>query len=481
MTYKFLLGALCAGLLSLSALAQQPADITAPPVAGKSAPAGRPARAKMASDLQTAQTLNLPLNKSQVVSIDQPIGTIAVGNPEIADTVVLTRHSFYVLGKKAGTTNVAIYAQGGKQLLTMVDVTVGTDIEGIKGALYDLLPHETVNVRPVNDGVSLNGTLSSPSKVAQAVEVAKRFVPSGHVINDLRVTGAQQVMLQVKVAEMQRSVSKNLSFKPFVSPTSGNLANSGFAFSTLDPIKLSQFAVAAGQVVSGPFTITMFIDALEERGAVKVLAEPNLIAMSGDTASFLAGGEFPVPVAQTFSGAGSVPTITVVFKPFGISLSFTPTVIDGDLINLAVAPEVSQLDQANSVTIQNFVIPGISTRRAKTTVELRDGQSFAIAGLLSSNFKDQMRGVTGLMDIPVLGALMRSTEYQRDETELVIIVTPRLVQPATPTALLAPTDSFVPPSEAELFLLGRSEGASEGVIPASGSGGLSGKYGHIIR
>jgi len=477
MIRTFLLGA-AAVLLSHAALAEQaPTDIRAPLSA---ADGPRMPALRLSHKTHAAHAMNLPLNKSQVVAIDQPIGTISVGNPEIADTVVLTDRSFYVLGKKPGTTNVAIYARGGRDLLAVVDVVVGTDIEGIKGALHELLPHETVSVRPVNDGVALSGTLSSPAKVAQAVEVAKRFVPSGNVINDLRVTGAQQVMLQVKVAEMQRSVMKNLNFKPFVAPANGHLASTGFAFSTLDPVSISQFAIAAGQVVSGNFVVSLFLDALEQRGAAKVLAEPNLVAMSGDTASFLAGGEFPVPVAQTYSGGGT-PVITVVFKPFGISLSFTPTVIDGDLINLAVAPEVSELDKTNAVVTQGFVIPGISTRRAKTTVELRDGQSFAIAGLLSSNFRDTLRGVTGLMDIPVLGALVRSSEYQRDETELVIIVTPRMVQPAATNTLLAPTDSFVPPSDAELFLLGRSEGTFDGVIPASGQGGLSGKYGHIIR
>ncbi len=201
--------------------------------------------------------------------------------------------------------------------------------------------------------------------------------------------------------------------------------------------------------------------------------------MSGDTASFLAGGEFPIPVAQT-QGIGGVPTITVEFKAFGVSLAFTPTVIDGDLINLVVAPEVSQIDRTISFNLNGLFIPGIATRRAKTTVELRDGQSFAVAGLLQSDFTDQIRGIPFLADVPILGALFRSPQYQRSETELVIIVTPKLVQPAPAGTLIAPTDSFVPPSDAQFFIMGRTENPDSGLTPFPG-GGLTGRYGHIIR
>jgi pilus assembly protein CpaC len=247
--------------------------------------------------------------------------------------------------------------------------------------------------------------------------------------------------------------------------------------SSFDPLNLTTFTSGLGKFVFGSFTLGDAIDLLESKGAVKVLAEPNLVAMSGDTASFLAGGEFPVPVAQTLNG--SVPTVTVEFKPFGVSLAFTPTVLDKDVINLIVAPEVSQIDRSNSVTFAGFTIPGISTRRAKTSVELRDGQSFAIAGLLSSDFIDTLSGIPGMMDIPVLGALARSSAYQRNETELVIVITPRLVQPVAANALLAPTDSFVPPSDAQMFLMGRSENPDSGLAPPGG--GLTGNYGHIIR
>lgn len=428
--------------------------------------------------VQTAETLGLALNKSQVLRTGETVSRIAVGNPDIVDAVALTDHSFYVLGKSLGTTNVSVYGTGGK-LLAVIDVMVGIDLEGVKSALHDVLPESHIDVRAVNDAIALSGTMESAAKVSRAVEIAKRFA-GDKVINDLRVNGSQQVMLQVKVAEMQRNFTRAMGFKPF--SRLGNSNQSGFSIvsdttSNFDPLNLTSYTSAVGQVIAGTFTIAELVELLETKGAVKILAEPNLVAMTGDTASFLAGGEFPVPVAQTLTG--SVPTVTVEFKPFGVSLAFTPTVLDKDVINLIVAPEVSQLDRTNAVTFAGFTIPGISTRRAKTSVELRDGQSFAIAGLLSSDFTDTLSGIPGMMDIPVLGALARSSAYQRNETELVIIITPHLVQPVAADALLAPTDSFVPPSDAQMFLMGRSENPDSGLAPRGG--GLIGNYGHIIR
>ncbi len=428
--------------------------------------------------VQATQSLILPLNKSQVLRVNQPVSRIAVGNADIVDAVALTDRSFYVLGKGVGTTNVSVYGAN-SQLLAVIDAVVATDVAGVRAAIRDIMPNETVDVRSVNDSIALSGVLSSPAKILRAVEIAEKFAAKEKIINDLRIKGTQQVMLQVKVAEMSRTVSKALGFRPFVSPTNGNIKSTGFTLSTLDPVDVTRFALATGQVVSGNFILSLALDALEDKGAVKILAEPNLVAMSGDTASFLVGGEFPIPVAQTI-GIGGTPTITVEFKAFGVSLAFTPTVIDGDLINLVVAPEVSQIDKTTSVNLNGLVVPGIATRRAKTTVELRDGQSFAVAGLLQSDFTDQIRGIPFLADVPVLGALFRSPQYQRNETELVIIVTPKLVQPAPAGTLIAPTDSFVPPSDAQFFIMGRTENPDSGLTPFAG-GGLTGRYGHIIR
>jgi pilus assembly protein CpaC len=434
--------------------------------------------------VQPTRSLTLPVNKSQVFKVNQAIGKIAVGNADVADAVALSADSFYVYGKKAGSTNVSVYGQE-SQLLAVLDVTVGADLEAVKKALHDVLPHDTVSVRAVNDTIALSGSVNSPAKVSRALEVAKQFVERDRtVINDMRVTGTQQVMLQVKVAEMQRNVTKSLGFRPFLNiGKPGNPA--GFALASADPVSntgLTNFALAAGTAISGNFAFRELIDLLEQKGTAKILAEPNLVAMSGDTANFLAGGEFPIPVAyQPTTAAGTLPQVTIEFKQFGVALSFTPTVVDTDLINLVVAPEVSQLDKADAFISNGFAIPAINTRRARTTVEVRDGQSFAIAGLISSDFQDTIRGIPGLADVPVIGALARSAEYQRNETELVIIVTPKLVQPAPADTLVAPTDSFVPPSDTEIFLNGRTENPDSGLPRATSGGGLTGKYGHIIR
>ena len=431
------------------------------------------------SGLQPTRSLTIPINKSEVFHVNQPIAKVGVGNAEIADVVVVNNQSFYIFGKKSGSTNVMVFDQN-SQLLAVLDIIVGADIEAIKRALYEGLPRERIAVRAVNGTFSLSGTVNSPAKVNQAMDIARRFVDKDQtVINNLQVTGTQQVMLEVKVAEMQRTVTRSLGFKPFLSI--GRSGKSGFTLSTLDPVNLTNFALLAGTAISGNFAFTELLDALEQKGAAKVLAEPNLVAMSGDTASFLAGGEFPVPIVQSSSGTGGLATVSVEFKQFGVSLAFTPTVVDGDLINLIVAPEVSQLNSnvPPAVNLNGFNIPGVDTRRAKTTVELRDGQSFAIAGLLSSDFNDTIRGIPGLMDVPVLGTLFHSTQYQRNETELVILVTPRLVQPVPAGTLVAPTDTFVPPSDTEMIFYGRSENPDSGLPPAGG--GLTGKYGHIIR
>lgn len=432
------------------------------------------------------------VNKSQVLRVDRRFSDILVGNPEIADVMPLTDRSIYVLGKKLGSTNLTIYGPGNR-LIAVVDLTVTYDVDGLKSRLHEIVPGETVEVRGINGGIVLSGAVSSPRQLDRVLSVAKRYAPDA-VTNLLSVRGSQQVMLSVKVAEMRRSTARQLGLGGI---TAGLGAGSNFnpaditasvpaiVGNVLDP---QSFLSAGLGILDGRWFLQTALNALEDKGAVKVLAEPNLIALSGDTATFLAGGEFPIPVAQDTSNDGT--TITVEFKQFGVSLGFTPTVLDGDLINLVVSPEVSQIDRSTSVTVSGFTIPGLSTRRTTTTVELRDGQSFAVAGLLQSNFSDQISQIPGIGDLPVLGALFRSTEFQQNETELVIIITPHLVQPAPPGALAAPTDFFTPPTTAELFLLGKVEGeggpqrpelAEARALGARPGGGISGSYGHILK
>lgn len=440
-----------------------------------------------ASDLRAGE-LTVPLNKSQVLRLDRAFTDLSVGNPAVADVMALSNRSVYVLGKALGSTNVTVYGPG-RQIIAVVDVVVSHDVEGLKSKLFDLLPNERVEVRSANDSVVVSGTVSTPEQLSRATSIAERYAP-GKLTNLMRVRGSQQVMLQVRVAEVSRTTARQLGIRP-------QILSGDFVFQPLDLIDPNAFAAAIGRVIVGDVTITTLLEALEEKGVVKMLAEPNLIALSGDTANFLAGGEFPVPVAQD-GDAGRL-AITVAFKQFGVSLAFTPTVIDGDLVNLIVSPEVSQIDPNNSVVLNGFKIPGLSTRRASTTVELRDGQSFAIAGLLQSDFQDQVRGVPGINELPVLGALFRSTQFQRKETELVIIVTPRLVKPVASASLAAPTDTFRSPNNLELFLLGQVEGApapastavggtttasadpARAMLGAQAGGGLEGNYGHIIK
>jgi pilus assembly protein CpaC len=430
--------------------------------------------------VQSTTSLALPLNKSRVLRVNAAIGKISTGNADIVDVVALTDRSFYVLGKGLGTTNLALYGQD-NQLLAVIDVTVSIDVDSVKEALHTLLPSEHIEVHPINDTIALGGTVSSAAKTHEALEIARRFVyKDGIVLNEMNVVGTQQVMLEVKVAEMDRSIASAFGFHPAaLLGTATSLGGATALISTLNTENLSSSLVAAaGTVGKNAFSFSSVLEALETKGAVKVLAEPNLVALSGDTASFLAGGEFPVPVASQPAVAGTPATVTIEFKPFGVSLSFTPTVLEDRLINLVVVPEVSQIDNTISVVANGITIPGIDTRRVKTSVEVHDGESFAIAGLLSENFSDQVQGIPGITNLPILGALFRDSNFQRKQTELVIIVTPRLVRPTIANTLRAPTDSFVPPSEQDIFFNGKAEAPDSGQPQG---GGLAGSYGHIIR
>lgn len=422
----------------------------------------------------------VPLNKSQILHTDVPFTDITVGNPAIADVMPLTNRTIYALGKALGSTNLTIYGKN-RTLIAVVDLVVSFDVDGLKRSLHDNLPGERIDVRAANGSVVLGGTLNGAVDISRAVSIAERFAPK-QVTNLLKVKGSQQVLLEVRIAEMKRTLAKELGLNLTGSKTGGD---AGFSFSSGIGPAVQAFAHGALTFASGGLALAAAFDALEEKGLVKTLAEPNLVALSGDTASFLAGGEFPIPVAQT-TGLGGT-TITVEFKKFGVSLAFTPTVLGDGLINLVVSPEVSQIDRSISVpTGPGILVPGLSTRRATTTVELRDGQSFAVAGLLQNDFQDRIRQLPGLGDIPVLGALFRSTDFQRSETELVIVVTPHLVRPAPAGMLAAPTDNFVPPSERDLFLFGKTEtpeapGAAQKALSNGTSGGITGKAGHIVK
>jgi pilus assembly protein CpaC len=323
--------------------------------------------------------------------------------------------------------------------------------------------------------VVLTGVVSSAPAARVAKEIAGTYAPE-KVINMLSVGSSQQVMLEVRFSEMRRGAARRLGFNHSFTTNNGNFQGSfGDAapssalltnqngVPTIDIRSiLDAFGIAAAGFEIGNLNLFSALDALERNGVVTTLAEPTLIALSGETASFLAGGEFPIPVLQGGGGSGDDSTsrgITIEFKPFGVSLAFTPTVLADGVISLVVAPEVSSIDQTASINVGGLVIPGLQVRRARTTLELRDGQSFAMAGLLRRDFSTTVRRLPGLGSLPVIGALFRSTGFQNEDTELVIIVTPRLVRPVRPDQLRAPTDRVQPPSEVDLFLHGKTDSA----------------------
>lgn len=427
-----------------------------------------------------AGELDVPINKSQVVRSDRPYSKALIGNPDIADIVPISNTSVYVLGKKTGTTSLTLYDRANR-LIAVMDIVVGPDVMTLKRQLSDLMPADAVSARMSNDSVVLEGMVSNAVVADRAVQLAETFAP-GKVVNLLSIGSSQQVMLEVRFAEVKRSALKQIGLSWFVKSDGGKFGGVTGTDSRqvpnvdgdLDklPGTLTRGAILGSfGIISRTFrafgeTFNVTLDALERTGAITTLAEPTLVALSGETASFLAGGEFPIPVAQSNSSNSGGTAITVEFKPFGVSLAFTPTVLADGVINMVVQPEVSSIDPSASVVINNLTIPGLQTRRAKTVVEMRDGESFAMAGLIRKDFQDTIRQVPLLGSLPIIGTLFRSTGFQNEQTELVIIVTPRLVQPARAGALKAPTDRVGPPNEADLFLNGRTDtGAPPGARP----------------
>ncbi len=436
-----------------------------------------------------AAPMVIGVGKSKLVELPGAYSDVMIGDPKIADILPLNQHSVYIVGKSMGSTALTVYGTG-KRVIYTSDVLVSADLESLKARIHDLLPRETnIAVGTANQSILVSGTVSSPAALQQILTLADTYDP-GKVINMTSVQGTQQVMLSVRFVEMERTTAKNLRLNVSQDRTNSNPAvtvQTGDTLVNTVQSAMNTFGTASLAWSVGGGDLTFLFDALETKGLIKTLAEPTLVAMSGDTANFLAGGEFPIPVSQTNSLGGSLPTITVEFKQFGISLAFTPTILQDGLINMVVNPEVSSIDPTTSVQLGDISIPGIKVRRAHTTVELRDGESFTVAGLLSDDYQNNVRQFPFLGDLPIIGALFRSTGYQRDQTELVIVVTPHLVTPKRgPTA--TPTDAFVPPSDFELFLFGNQRGKAENLKPEDralmsaepGKGGLDGPYGHVL-
>jgi pilus assembly protein CpaC len=430
----------------------------------------RPAALQEASE--STSEISVPVNKSRVISSPIPFSEISVANPEIADVVPLTSNRFYVLGKVVGSTNVTL-TDAKANIIDIIDVTVGYDVQSLKRAIYEVAPEDEIQVRSTGNAVVLSGAVSSADRAGKIATLADGFAP-GKVNNMLAVSGSQQVMLSVRFAEVQRSALKDMGVNIDATIFSGDDVINLVSGQGVNPLA---FATGGFSLIGNNYALDALIDALEEKGMVRTLAEPNIIALSGDTASFLAGGEFPIPVAQGLSTTTSLisSAITVEFKEFGVGLSFTPTVVGQETINLELESEVSAIDPTASITTGNLTIPGLKVRRTRTTVELLDGQSFAISGLIQDDFESALRGIPWLGSVPILGTLFRSQNFQRKQTELVVIITARLVRPAMQAQLAAPTDLFLPPHEFDFFLFGRPE-----TLAARGAAGVDGKYGYVM-
>jgi len=390
----------------------------------------------------------VPRDKSVAFHLDSTPSRIVVTQPDTAVVRASGGNSFYIQGKELGETNLLVYGAGGR-LSEILDVRVGYDAQALQEDLAIAFPGENIQVRAVGEGVLLTGHVSNTGVASRAKALAEKFAPQS-VTSQLSVGASQEVILEVRVMEASRSVLHDMGI---------NLAVQNSSFSLLTGAGLLTANAPNGVLTlhggSGNTTIDAQIQALESKGLVRTLARPNLVAISGEKASFLAGGEFPYPVPQN-SGIGSN-VITIDFRKYGVKLDFKPDVLDNGLIRLDVAPEVSKLDQTNSLKVGGFTVPGLITRSTQTVVELRSGSSLAIGGLYQRDYENDVSQVPGLGNLPVLGALFRSVSWRRGETELVIIVTPRLVDNAD-LAKAAATTSLPgeEPAEKDLLLRGKS-------------------------
>jgi pilus assembly protein CpaC len=391
-----------------------------------------------------ASTITLEVSKGRVVRLPRPAATVFVADPEIADIQAQSPSIVYLFGRKSGETT--IYAVDGEDnLLLRATLVVDHNLTGLRRALDRLLPENDVSVSSIGGSIVLEGLVESPIQALELRELAARYLGEEEtLLNRVRVSAPTQVQLKVQVAEVSRAVIKDFGINWDALLQAGD-----FSFGLLSGSSIPGANSIFGNYTGSRGSVSAALDALAEENLINLLAEPNLTALSGETASFLAGGEFPIPIAAEEN------EVTIEFKQFGISLAFTPTVLSGQRISLKVRPEVSELSDNGAITVSGLTIPALATRRAETTVELGSGQSFMIGGLLSSNTRNTVNKFPGLGDLPVLGTLFRSQRFQRNETEVVIVVTPYLVRPVDKQRMATPTDGYKAPSDVERILEGR--------------------------
>ena len=415
--------------------------------------------------------VSLSIGTGRMVRMDAPITDIFVANSSIADVQVRSANQIYIFGKKAGETTVFATDRAGRTVYS-ANVRVGTNIGSIDELLRVAMPDAQIEARPINGMVLLTGTVAAPADVEEANRLVQAFVGAGtQVISRLKTATPLQVMLSVKIAEVSRTLARDIGTNLTSMDSSGG--NTGFVFGRGRDIGDFSVSPSTGRPVFGFETpaglgslglrlnnlfgvnVAGMLDLNENKGLVTILAEPTLTALSGETASFLAGGEFPI-VSSSLNGT------TIEFKQYGVSLAFTPTVLEGGRISMRVRPEVSELSSEGAIQLNGFRIPSLTTRRAETTVELGSGQAFMIGGLLRNGGNNSVERTPGLGNLPIIGALFRSNSFRRDETELVIVVTPYLVRPVTAGQIALPTDGFRSATTGERVGLDREHGGQDG-------------------
>lgn len=450
------------------------------------------------TDEERLHSLQLEVGKTAILVPEFAVKRVSVGNPKILDVVVLSPREVQLVPSAIGSTNVILWGKG-RLPAAVIDISVGSSYAHIERTLRSVLKTDDIFVESAGRSIILTGSVASPVQVERAMAIANAFFSQrgagggggrsgSRVVNALEVGGKQQVMLEVVIAEMSRSMARRLTVNwntvfghaskfGLTSLLGGLVSIDNDSPNTLfvDP-RASLVGTFLNE--SSGFSATAIVDFAKENGLVKVLAKPTLLARSGQKASFLAGGEVPIPVAQ----GGAFGSITVEFKQFGVGVEFAPTVLGPNHIHLEVAPEVSEPDFSLGTFVGGAATPGFITRRASTSVDLADGQSFAIAGLLSSQVNQTVEKYPWFGDLPILGVLFRSTSFQRQETELVILVTPRIVKPLPDGPPRLPTDAFVEPNDFEFYLLGAMEAQrGPGSADASdGSASLIGPAGHRV-
>jgi pilus assembly protein CpaC len=404
-----------------------------------------------------ARPLALGIGKSIVIDLPRDIKDVLVADPKIANAVVRSAQRAYIIGAAVGQTNIVFFDSAGQQIVAY-DIAVTRDLNGIRAALKQAMPNADIRIEGLGDGVMLSGSVATPIEAQQANDLAARLVGGpDKIVNSIVVRGKDQVMLKVTVAEVSRSIIKQLGIDLSATLNSGTTA---VTFNNSNPFTANGLPIVAGNQLQTSFgpSVKATLRAMESAGVVRTLAEPNLTAISGESATFIAGGEFPIPTGVTCqtTAAGSVGQCapSIAFKKFGISLNFTPVVLTEGRISLHVMTEVSEVSNDNSINISGISVPSVKTRRAETTLEIPSGGAMAMAGLIQQQQKQAINGLPGLSTLPVLGTLFRSRDFVNNQTELMVLVTPYIVRAVAPKDLSRPDDGFAAASDPQADLLG---------------------------